>query len=152
MKIRALWDIAPCSLGVECCFRDAYCLHHQGDNPHYGGSRHLWNVGLLRDYTALYPRMLSSSYSLPWEPQILHTNTEIPKKEIISVASNVNDIVVGCETKWYCKWLLHPVDGDNRLHSSEVLVTTYQSTRRHTTKHGHQQHRWSQNFIYQNIN
>jgi hypothetical protein len=36
-----------------------------------GSSTHLWNVGLLqRDDTALYPRMLSSSYSPPWEPEI----------------------------------------------------------------------------------
>jgi hypothetical protein len=36
-----------------------------------GGSAHLWNVGLLqRDYTALYPRRLSSSYSPPWEPEM----------------------------------------------------------------------------------
>jgi len=33
MKMRAFWDIAPCSLaGVYHCFRGAYCLHHQGDN------------------------------------------------------------------------------------------------------------------------
>jgi hypothetical protein len=32
MKIRASWDVAPCSLvGVERGFRGAYCLHHQGD-------------------------------------------------------------------------------------------------------------------------
>jgi hypothetical protein len=33
MKIRSLWDIAPCSLvGVDRCFRDVYCLHNQGDD------------------------------------------------------------------------------------------------------------------------
>jgi hypothetical protein len=31
MKIKAFWDIAPCSLKVHQCFRSAYCLHHQGD-------------------------------------------------------------------------------------------------------------------------
>jgi hypothetical protein len=32
MKLRAFWDIAPCSLvGVDRRFRGAYCLHHQGD-------------------------------------------------------------------------------------------------------------------------
>jgi hypothetical protein len=34
-----------------------YCLHLQNDD---GGSMHLWNVSLLRDLTALYPRKLSS--------------------------------------------------------------------------------------------
>jgi hypothetical protein len=31
MKIRAFWDTAPCSLGVDRRFRGAYCLHHQGE-------------------------------------------------------------------------------------------------------------------------
>jgi hypothetical protein len=32
MKIRAFWDIAPCSLvGIDLRFRSAYCLHHHGD-------------------------------------------------------------------------------------------------------------------------
>jgi hypothetical protein len=36
-----------------------------------GDSTHPWNVGLLlRDYTMLYPRRLSSSYSSPWEPEL----------------------------------------------------------------------------------
>jgi hypothetical protein len=56
MKIGAFWDIALCSLGVDQHFRGAYCLHHKGDDA--GGSMHLCNVGLLRDYTALYPRRL----------------------------------------------------------------------------------------------
>jgi hypothetical protein len=31
-KIRALWNIAPCSLvGVDRRFRRACCLHHQGE-------------------------------------------------------------------------------------------------------------------------
>jgi hypothetical protein len=42
--------------------------HHADD----GGSKDLWNVGkLLPDYTALQPRRQPSSYSPPWEPQIL---------------------------------------------------------------------------------
>jgi hypothetical protein len=37
-----------------------------------GGSKDLWNVGkLLPDYTVLQPRRQPSSYSPPWEPQIL---------------------------------------------------------------------------------
>jgi hypothetical protein len=31
MKIRAFWDVAPCSLRVDRRFRGAYCLCHQGD-------------------------------------------------------------------------------------------------------------------------
>jgi hypothetical protein len=44
-------------------------LTHRPDD---GGSKDLWNVGtLLPDYTALQPRRQPSSYSPPWEPQIL---------------------------------------------------------------------------------
>jgi hypothetical protein len=51
------WDIAPCSLvDVDRRFRGAYCPLHQGSSP--------W------DYTAQYPRRLSSSYSSRWEPNI----------------------------------------------------------------------------------
>jgi hypothetical protein len=43
MKIRAFWDVAPCSLvGVDRRFRGAYCLHHQGEIDEC--STHLWNV------------------------------------------------------------------------------------------------------------
>jgi hypothetical protein len=31
MKIRAFWDVALCSLGVDRRFRGVYCLHHQDD-------------------------------------------------------------------------------------------------------------------------
>jgi hypothetical protein len=33
MKIRDLWDNAPCSLVVDRRFRGAYWLHHQGGIP-----------------------------------------------------------------------------------------------------------------------
>jgi hypothetical protein len=40
--------------------------------PDDAGSKYLWNVGeLVLDYTALQPRRQPSSYSPPWEPQIL---------------------------------------------------------------------------------
>jgi hypothetical protein len=43
MKLTVFWDIAQCSLvEVDRHFRGAYCLNHP------------------RDYTALYPRRLSS--------------------------------------------------------------------------------------------
>jgi hypothetical protein len=33
MKIRAFWDVAPCSLvGIDRRFRGAYCLHHQDED------------------------------------------------------------------------------------------------------------------------
>jgi hypothetical protein len=77
-KIRAFWDVAPCSLvGADRRFRGAYCLYHQGDDwcsthhPDDGGSTHLSNVGVLQwDYKALHPRRLWSSHSPPWERQI----------------------------------------------------------------------------------
>jgi hypothetical protein len=58
------WDIAPCSIvEIGRRFRGVYCLHHQGDD---GDGTHLWNVSIFqRDYTALYPRILSSSFLPP---------------------------------------------------------------------------------------
>jgi hypothetical protein len=60
MKMIAFSDIALCSLvEVDQHFRGVYYLAHCPDD---GGSTYLWKVGLLeRDYTALYPRRLSSS-------------------------------------------------------------------------------------------
>jgi hypothetical protein len=53
MKMRALWDIAPRSLiGVDRYLRGAHCLYHLNDRR----SMHPWTIGLLQDYTALYPR------------------------------------------------------------------------------------------------
>jgi hypothetical protein len=35
VKTAAVWNIAPCSIvEVDRCFRDAYCLHYQGDDNH----------------------------------------------------------------------------------------------------------------------
>jgi hypothetical protein len=57
VKIRALWDVAPCSpVGVHRRLIGGYSSH--GD----GGSTHPRNVGVLqRDYTALHPRTLQIS-------------------------------------------------------------------------------------------
>jgi hypothetical protein len=33
MKMTAFWDTVLCSLKVDRSFRDAYCLHHQGEIP-----------------------------------------------------------------------------------------------------------------------
>jgi hypothetical protein len=58
VKMTAFCDIAPCSLvEADGRFRDVYCLHYHDD----GDITCLCNVGLLQqDYTALYPRSLSS--------------------------------------------------------------------------------------------
>jgi hypothetical protein len=57
--------IAPCGLvGVDRRFRGAYCLHHLGHRHHDWGSTHLWNVGILRDCTALYGRHRLSSVDM----------------------------------------------------------------------------------------
>jgi hypothetical protein len=54
------WVVAPCSLVVRAM------------SPDDGGSKYLRNIGkLLPDYTALQPRRQPSSYSPPWEPQIV---------------------------------------------------------------------------------
>jgi hypothetical protein len=45
----------------------AQLIHHPDD----GGNMHLWNISQLqRDYTALHPRRLLTSYSPLWEPEI----------------------------------------------------------------------------------
>jgi hypothetical protein len=57
----AVWDIAPCSL-VEVDRR------FSNDD---GGSTYLWNVSLFQlDYKTLFSKVLSPSYSPPWEPEI----------------------------------------------------------------------------------
>jgi hypothetical protein len=74
MKMKAFWDIAPCSLievGLDRRFWGAYCLDYQ-DLPAYGGSTHIWNVDIctsVRLHGAI-PQRPSSSYSPPWEPEI----------------------------------------------------------------------------------
>jgi hypothetical protein len=67
MKMTVFWDAVPCSLvEVYRRFRGAYCLHHRPD----GGSKHLWNVGKLTDYTAQHPSRQSPSYLPLWELEI----------------------------------------------------------------------------------
>jgi hypothetical protein len=58
-KMAVFWVVAPCSLvEVYQRFRGPCCLHHQGDES-----------------SALQPRRQTSSYSQPWEPQILLKNS-----------------------------------------------------------------------------
>jgi hypothetical protein len=72
MKIAVFWVVSLCSLvEVYQCFRGPCCFN-MTHCPVDGGSKDLWNVGkLLPDYTALQPRRQPSSYSPPWESQIL---------------------------------------------------------------------------------
>jgi hypothetical protein len=72
MKMAVFWVVAPCSL-VEVC------QHFRGHRPDDGGSKDLRNVGkLLPDYTVLQPRRQPSSYSPPWESQILLCQDVMP--------------------------------------------------------------------------
>jgi hypothetical protein len=42
MKMTVVWDVVLCCLvEIDRRFRGAYCLHHQGDSPDDGGSKHL---------------------------------------------------------------------------------------------------------------
>jgi hypothetical protein len=81
------WDVLPCKIIVDRCFRGAFCLHHQGWRQYAPlkrrstiiliirdvGSTHLWNVGRQSFYTAVHPRrQFWTSYSPPWELEISH--------------------------------------------------------------------------------
>jgi hypothetical protein len=81
MKTTAFCNTAPWNL-VEIYrrFRGAYCLHHQGHRLNDGGSTRFWNVTLLqRDYTAMYPKRLSSG------PTVLTRNrTQCSKRKFRS--------------------------------------------------------------------
>jgi hypothetical protein len=91
---------------VECCSVLSYwsqqafqwCLHHHSD----GGSKHLRNIcQLQRPYTAKYSRRLSSSYSLPWGPDISFLvyiyifNWDLIHRKIFSVCRYVLQIPNG---------------------------------------------------------
>jgi hypothetical protein len=55
--------------------RWTYTRDITGPNKTYvddGVITRLWNIGLVRDYTELCPRIVSSSYSQLWDPEILH--------------------------------------------------------------------------------
>lgn len=53
----------------DCLWNVVDCLPLR---PNDAGSTYVWNIGLLqRDHTPLYSRKPSSSYSLPWTPEIL---------------------------------------------------------------------------------
>jgi hypothetical protein len=90
MKIRVFWDVALCGhVEVDQRFTGAYCLHHQGDD---WGSKLLWNVVILQqDYTALYPRQLSSLYSPSWKPETSHCWLILTfRRNILYLSSGLN--------------------------------------------------------------
>jgi hypothetical protein len=67
LKMAVFWVVAPRSL-VEVYRRSLL----PSSSPWWWVSKDLWNVGrLLPDCTALQTRRQPSSYSPPWEPQIL---------------------------------------------------------------------------------
>jgi hypothetical protein len=89
-NITVFYGVALCSfVETDHSFAGAYCLHHRPD----GDSKHLWNVGLLRDYTGLHPRKLSSCKCLDclqvspslWSSSLNNRKWHIPWKLIITV-------------------------------------------------------------------
>jgi hypothetical protein len=64
-------DMSPCSHVGVSDVRTASHTRAMNDSPDYGGSTHVWNVGLLlRDYTAPYSRTLLTSFLSQWESKI----------------------------------------------------------------------------------
>jgi hypothetical protein len=71
----------------ESSITDSHC-------PDDRGRKFLWNVSkLLTDYTALQPKRQPSSFSPPWEPQIL-LNTK--KSNICCCESVINKQILTC--------------------------------------------------------
>jgi hypothetical protein len=88
-----VWVVLPCSLV------DVY-QRFRGHCPDDRGSKDLWNVGeLLPDYTVLQPRRQPSSYSPPWEPQILlQTNLSPTGNRTLIVHAVANHFTVVCNS------------------------------------------------------
>jgi hypothetical protein len=91
LKIRAFWDVKPCSLGVDRDLRGTYCLHHQGDESHL--CTHLWNVSLLqRDHTGGY-----NLYTLRRENlEISQNNSWSGKKTIFKFIMLIAIVYLNC--------------------------------------------------------
>jgi hypothetical protein len=62
------WQPSGIQNHVDQRFRHAKCLRRPDD----ANCMDLWNVGLHQDYTVIYSKRLSSSYSQPWEQGISH--------------------------------------------------------------------------------
>jgi hypothetical protein len=77
IKMAVFYVVAPCRLAwVYQRFRGSYRLHHQAVTiawcPDDGGGTDLRNVGKLTPVcTALQPVRQTSSWSPPWEPQVI---------------------------------------------------------------------------------
>jgi hypothetical protein len=97
------WVVAPCSLvEINQRFRGPCCLVRPDD----GDSKDLWNVGkFLPDYTVLQPRRQPSSYSPPWEPQILVCK---------------ENAAINCITVQHKKFI--PVNFDGTYYASTVII------------------------------
>jgi hypothetical protein len=68
VELTALWDMPPYSL-LE--YDRCLLVLRAGEAITMDAVEYIWKFyQLLRDYTALYPRRLSSSHSPPWEPEI----------------------------------------------------------------------------------
>jgi hypothetical protein len=100
----AFWDMEPCSLlEVNRRFRGAYCLHHQGIRPDNRGSTQLGKVVLLlRDYTAPYFRMVSSSA----RKNVCHKRTETYLIQIVCLDSKWFRAPYATVTRSVCRMLL----------------------------------------------
>jgi hypothetical protein len=90
--------------------------------PDDGGSKDLWNAGiLLPDYTALQPRRQTSSYSPPREPQILlsYDDVELTGLRIVSVFLMVDFDTTGLklwirlQKRTYTVWGSFVIDKSN---------------------------------------
>jgi hypothetical protein len=92
-----------------------------------GGNMHLWNVGLLQDYMALYPRRFSSSYSLLWELEISHGSCL--RFQVLTAASMMFRVVF---------WDILPCKGV--VGTSVLLRTTQPSARPVVTSRSHWYH------------
>jgi hypothetical protein len=122
MKTTAFWDIPPCSP-----------LEETGD----GGSTQLWNVGLLqRDYTALYPKKLSSSKV---EQSALFPQTSIlqrRKLQMSKINKKYSSWSLGAQTmlictrrtclrplaSWHCSTVFNDVNQSLRLERVSISV------------------------------
>jgi hypothetical protein len=150
----AFWNVALCSLvEVYRCFKGAYCLYHQDTMPCFpilkpvprsqlaqcpddGGSKRFWNVDkLLPDYTVQEPRRQSSSYSLPWEPEISPATISLNSiNRLIFVNGDALCFVYGKEWmfKYYLDELRHQrVKLTNISSGSEFMSQRSVALRRH---------------------
>jgi hypothetical protein len=116
MKMAGLSDIVSCILvEVHRRFEGAYCLYQYTD---IGGSTKFWNVVLIQDYTAIYPRKLSSSTksvapepagSWPYLQQPATGPYPQPVDPLYTPPANlpkINSDFILPSTPWPSKWFL----------------------------------------------